>query len=88
MARTAYLTVHFNDGSQLAFEFPEQTQNVAAKQLKISEFLTSKHLIVEAEGSVMVIPVANIKYLTLNTPASGGKPTLPKHAILGAHIRS
>jgi hypothetical protein len=88
MARTAYLTVHFNDGSQLAFEFPEQTQNVAAKQMKISEFLTSRHLIVEVEGSVMVIPVANIKYLTLNNPAPGGKSALPKHAILGARIRS
>jgi len=81
-----YLTVHFNDGTKLSFEFPEQGQNAAAKQLKIAEFLTSRHLVVEADGSVMVIPVANIKYLTLNDP--GGKASvLPKHAILGARIR-
>ena len=88
MARNAYLTVNFNDASQLSFEFPEQTQNVAAKQMKVAEFLTGKHLVVEAEGSVLIIPVANIKYITLNSPnAGGGKITLPKHAILGARIR-
>lgn len=90
MARDRYLTVHFNDGSKLSFEFPEQTANVAARQMKVSEFLTSKHLVVEAEGSVLLIPVTSIKYLAINAAdvVSGKALALPKHAILGAHIRS
>ena len=89
MARDRYLTVHFNDGSKLFFDFPEQTASVAARQIKISEFLTSKHLVVEAEGSVLLIPVTSIKYIAVNADTVSGKAlALPKHAILGAHIRS
>jgi len=86
------LTLHFIDGSKLAFDFPEQTANEAARQIKLADFMTSKHLVVEAEGSVMVFPVANIKYIALSLPTLSGKggarSALPKHAIVGARIRS
>lgn len=90
MSRERYLTVHFNDGSKLSFEFPEQSPNAAAKQMKIAEFLASKHLVVEAEGSILVIPVTSMKYITLNAAevGAGKSMPLPKHAILGARIRS
>jgi hypothetical protein len=90
MPRDRYMTVHFNDGSKLSFEFPEQSPNAAAKQMKVSEFLTSKHLVVEAEGSVLLIPVTSIKYISLNAMdvVAGKSVPLPKHAILGARIRS
>lgn len=87
------LTLHFVDGSKLTFEFPRQTDNEAARQMKVADFLTAKNLVVEAEGSVLVFPVANIKYIALNGPAplaaKGRQPTgLPRHAILGARIAS
>ncbi len=86
------LTLHFIDGSKLAFDFPEQTANEAARQIKLADFMTSRHLVVEAEGSVMVFPVANIKYIALSLPTLSGKGSarnaLPKHAIVGARIRS
>ena len=34
MALDKYMTIHFNDGTKLMFEFPEQGPNAAAKQIK------------------------------------------------------
>jgi hypothetical protein len=85
------LTLHFIDGTKLSFEFDEQTANVAARTLKLADFMTSRHLVIEAEGSVMVFPVANIKYMSFSTPtlnAKGAAAALAKHAITGARIRS
>jgi hypothetical protein len=88
MTHDRTMTLHFNDGSKLMFEFPEQAPNSAAKQIKLGEFMTSKHVVIEAEGNILVFPIANIKYISLNafftTP---GKFTgLPKHTITGARI--
>lgn len=85
------LTLHFVDGSKLSLEFPEQAANPAARKIKLEDFMTSKHLVVEAEGSVLIFPVANIKYMSLSTPMLGAKgagAALPRHAIVGARIRS
>ena len=88
MTHDRTMTLHFNDGSKLQFEFPEQAPNAAAKQIKLAEFLTSKHVVIEAEGSVLVFPVSNIKYIALNAFYStpGKFPGLPKHTITGARI--
>ncbi len=83
------LTLHFNDGSKLAFEYEAQTQNAAARQMKLNDFLSGKHLVVEAEGSVLIFPVTSIKYIALSAvSANGVVPALPRHAIAGARIRS
>jgi len=85
------LTLHFIDGSKLSFEIPEQAPSAAARKLKLEDFMTSKHLVIEAEGSVMLFPVANIKYIALSLPTLGTKGTaagLPRHAITGARIRT
>jgi hypothetical protein len=88
MTHDRSMTLHFNDGTKLSFEFAEQAPNSAAKQIKLAEFLTSKHVVIEAEGSVMIFPVANIKYIALNAPTAmpGRHPVMPKHAILGARL--
>jgi len=86
------LTMHFVDGSKLSLDFPSATENPAAKKLRIADFLTSKHLVVEAEGSVLVFPVANIKYLAFSTTGQAAKGalggSLPRHTLFGARIRS
>lgn len=85
------LTLHFIDGSRLSFEFPEQAPSPGARKLKLEDFMTSKHLVIEAEGSVMIFPVANIKYMALSLPvltSRGAAGTLPRHAIVGARIRT
>ena len=85
------ITLHFNDGSKLSFDFPEQAANVAARQIKLADFLTSRHLVIEAEGTVMVFPVSSIKSIAISMPTLPRKGTagaLPRHAIVGAQIRS
>jgi hypothetical protein len=83
------LTLHFIDGSKLTFDFVAQTPNSAARQIKLADFMTSKHLVVEAEGSLLIFPVANIKYMALSGSGTKGSTVtqLPKHAITGARIR-
>lgn len=85
------VTLHFTDGSKLAFDFPEQTSNIAARQIKLADFMTSRHLVVEAEGTVMIFPITSIKYIALSMPTlprKGAASALPRHAIVGARIRS
>jgi hypothetical protein len=85
------LTLHFIDGSKLSFEFPEQASNLTARRLKVADLMAGKHIVIDAEGSILVFPVANIKYLALSSPSVGRKDkaaVLPGGAILGARIVS
>lgn len=90
MTASRNLTLHFMDGTSMAFDFPEQTKSTAAKQLKLESLLDSKHLLVEAEGCLLMIPLGNVKYLQFNTPGSMPyDPTRPpKDLIQGATLRS
>jgi hypothetical protein len=88
MTQDRTMTLHFNDGSKLTFEFPEQAPNAAAKQIKLTEFMASRQVVIEAEGSVLMFPMENIKYIALNAfyTSPGRFPGLPKHTITGARI--
>lgn len=90
MEKDRILTLHFIDGTKLSFDFPQQTDNVAARQLKVDDLLSSKLLLVEAEGQLMIFPTANIKYMMLSgpmMPTRAGAATFPRHAIKGARVR-
>ena len=82
-------TLHFIDGSKLAFDFPEQTSSSAARQIKAADFLSGKPVVIEAEGQVYIFPLSSIKYIALSLPTmpkqAGG--ALPRHAIVGARLR-
>ena len=85
------LTLHFIDGTKMSFDFGEQSPNASARKMKLDDFMTSKHVVIEAEGSVMIFPVSSIKYMALSLPVLSPKGTaaaLPRHAITGARIRS
>jgi hypothetical protein len=74
------LTIHFMDGSNMKLDFPPQAPNASAAVIKLKEALAARHLIVEADGALMVIPFENIKYIqTYPAPAK-----LPEHAIRAA----
>ena len=76
------LTVHFSDGSKLALDFPRQAGNEYAAAIKVDELLKKRHLLVEADGAMLVIPFENVKYLQVY-PA----PNLPgMDYIKGASI--
>ena len=89
MAKDRMLIVHFVDGNKLSFDFPEQTSIAAGKQIKFEDLLKGNHLIVEVEGSLLIFPVHNIKYIQLTLPGKGvdASVRLPPHTIRGAVIR-
>jgi hypothetical protein len=78
------MIIHFNDGSKKLLEFPtpvpDSDANLAAR---VKEALDARHLVLEADGALLVIPVESIKYLQ-SFPA----PTkLPAYAIKGATVK-
>jgi hypothetical protein len=77
------MIIHFNDGTrkQIAFPAPaaEGDGNLA---MRIGEALNSRYLVLEAEGSLLVIPVESIKSLQ-SFPAP---QKLPPYAIRGVRF--
>lgn len=81
------LTITFMDGSKLSFGFPQQGANAAAKQLKLEEFMKSPYLMVLAEGSLTMFPVANIKSIQLPLGGQDAEQVrLPAHVIRNAKL--
>ena len=80
------LTVNFMDGTKIAFDFPEMSSNVQVKHIRLEEFFKSSFFIIEAEGTLMVYPVANIKSLEMPMSADEKQIKLPPHAIRGAQV--
>jgi len=83
------VTLHFVDGSKLAFDFPEQASNAAGKHVKLADFMASKHLVIEAEGQLFVFPVTSVKYIAFSVPnvTKQALGALPRHALTGARLR-
>jgi hypothetical protein len=90
MNKNRILTIHFIDGTKLAFDFPEQGPNAAAKQIKLQDFFAGQHIVVDSDEGLLIFPVANIKYIALRGPDSAfwTGAGLPKSAIKGAILRT
>lgn len=82
MANERGIRIYFNDGSSLSLAFPKQMDNPYARAVATEEVMKRRILTVEADGSLLVIPFENIKYLAVY-PASH---PLPKHSIEGATV--
>jgi len=80
------ITVRFIDGTKLSFDFPEASGSIQAKQFKLEEFFLGQHLVIEADGALMVFPIANIKSLEIPISKSEEQIKLPAHTIRGARI--
>jgi hypothetical protein len=81
------LTITFMDGTKMAYGFPQQGMNAAAKQLKIEEFLKSSYVMVVADGSLTMFPVVNIKSIQLPLAQEDiDTVRLPGHAIRNATL--
>ena len=59
--RDRTLVVHFNDGSKLAFSFPRQADSHSASA-KLEEMLKRDNLAIEADGTLILIPLSSVKY--------------------------
>jgi hypothetical protein len=65
------LTFHFIDGTKMSLEFPKQTSNTAAAQLKFNDVLATRYVMLDVDGTLFVIPFENIKYMQIYpAPAS------------------
>ena len=89
MSTMRFITIQFTDGSKVRYSFEAATDNKAAQQLKIEDFLKGNHLVVQTEGRLTVYPVANIRALEIS---SGGASLegvkLPLHTIRNAKLAS
>jgi hypothetical protein len=78
------MTIHFNDGSKKLFEFPTPVPDSDANlATRLKEALDARHLVLEADGALVVIPVGSIKYLQ-SFPAP---KKLPTYAIRGVTLK-
>ena len=82
MAEDVRMTIHFTDNSSLALIFPRVTESDTLSS-RIESLLKNQYLLLEVEGSVMMFPFHNIKYIQTQ-PAPD---TLPPNIIRGARIQ-
>ena len=59
------VTIHFTDGSKISLDFPRQTENEAAAQLKFDDVLKKRYMLFEADGALLMIPFENVRYMQL-----------------------
>jgi hypothetical protein len=82
MAEPRRLIIHFVDGSKKLLEFPQQVDDATVAE-RLSDALKQRHLVVEADGALVIIPFENIRYLQ----AYPAPKKLPSYAIKGATFR-
>ncbi len=78
------MIIHFTDGTKKTLEFPQQmADSDSTAALRIKDALEARHLVVEAEGALIVIPFDNVKYVQVH-PAP---KKLPPGVIKGASFK-
>jgi len=81
------LTLNFIDGKKMSFEFPEQVEINAARQLMLKSLWESDRLVVEVDGDFLIFPISNIRYFQLSIPGMlEERLKLPSHTIYGASV--
>jgi len=84
MSEKRGLIIHFMDGTKKVLEFPQQlADGDVAAAAKLKEALEARHLVIQAEGALVVIPLENVKYLQVY-PAP---KKLPAGVIRGASFK-
>jgi hypothetical protein len=76
------LTIYFMDGSTMKIDFPKQAPDDNIAAIKIKDILAQRQLLCEVDGTFLVFPFENIKYV-VSYPAPG---KLPAHTIQGASV--
>jgi hypothetical protein len=76
------MIIHFCDGSQMRVSFPKQVTHDDSVSVRLERLLEKGVMMIEADGALLAIPFANIKYVQVY-PAPGG---LPDYVIRQASI--
>ena len=78
------MTIHFNNGTKMDVTFPTQIKNsLGALVESLKKVLETDKLVIEAEGRLIVIPWASVKYVETSAVPSSA---LPFGTIKGARI--
>lgn len=78
------ITICFTDGSKLSMDFPRQAPSELAAMLKLNDVLQKRHLLFEVDGSLLLVPFENVKYMQVY-PAPAEIPG--QTYVKGASIR-
>jgi hypothetical protein len=65
------MIVHFCDGSQIRVNFPRQVTHDDSVPVRLERLLEKNVVMIEADGALLAIPFASIKYVQVY-PAPGG----------------
>ena len=83
MPEKANAVIHFMDGTSIVIDYPKQAGNDPATiASSVKKALDSDKIVVEVDGSLLVIPLNNIKYVAI-TPLPDA---LPAGVLRHAHI--
>ena len=76
------MTIHFMDGTRMQIVFPKQVKHDESVPVRLERLLDKEVLMLEADGALLTIPFAAIKYIQVY-PA----PTvLPEYVIKEASV--
>lgn len=81
MEQMAVMVVHFTDGTKVTFRYPK-LQDTATLATKIKKALEQDKIVVQTYDSLLVIPVASIKYIQVTPPPDA----LPDGVLRDAEI--
>ena len=83
MKKYEQVVIHFMDGSKIVLNWPKPTgEDAVTTNANIRKALEAERIMAEVNGSLLVIPVRNIKYVQL-TPVP---ETLPRETLRGAWV--
>ena len=74
------LHIRFMDGTSMKITFPTQTEDLYRRKVMIEEMMKRGMIMVEAEGGVHFIPLANIKYMSVYPSGDQADPGIIKGA--------
>ena len=80
MSQKRNLTIHFVDGTKIAYDFPKQAEDDSTMSSKIESLLDKQFIVIEGDGAIHFYPVNNIKSVQLHPVPK----KLPDYVIHGA----
>lgn len=85
MVGRRFVTLFFNDGTNLKLSFPKQGgKDAATLAANVKKAIDADRLVFEVEGSLYIVQVRNLKYVQV----SPAPEALPAGIIVGAQIVS
>lgn len=82
MTQKRHLTIHFMDGTKIAYDFPQRVEDIPNMSSKIAELLEKQFIVIEGDGTINFYPVNNIKSIQVHPVPE----KLPDFVIMGAEV--